>query len=50
MADRVKPGPVNETAAVREAVSIHTKKIYDSCRDKDCLEEWGPSLCPVCWV
>ncbi len=39
MADRVKPGPVNETAAVREAVSIHTKKIYDSCRDKDCLED-----------
>ena len=39
MADRVKPGPVNDTAAVREAVSIHTKKIYDSCRDKDCLED-----------
>ena len=22
----------------REAVCIHTDKIYDSCRDKDCLE------------
>ena len=39
MAERVKPGPVSETAAIREAVSIHTKKIYDSCRDKDCLED-----------
>lgn len=24
---------------VREAVSIHTKKIFDSCRDKDCMED-----------
>ncbi len=39
MADQVKPGPVDSTAAVREAVSVHTKKIYDSCRDKDCLED-----------
>ena len=39
MADKVKPGPVDGTAAVREAVSVHTKKIYDSCRDKDCLED-----------
>ena len=39
MAERVKPGPVGEAAAIREAVSIHTKKIYDSCRDKDCLED-----------
>lgn len=22
----------------REAVCIHTDKVYDSCRDKDCLE------------
>ena len=22
----------------REAVCVHTDKIYDSCRDKDCLE------------
>ena len=39
MADRVKPGPVDHAATVREAVSVHTKKIYDSCRDKDCLED-----------
>lgn len=23
----------------REAVCIHTDKIYDSCRDKDCVED-----------
>ena len=39
MADRVKPGPVDHAATIREAVSVHTKKIYDSCRDKDCLED-----------
>lgn len=22
----------------KEAVCIHTEKVYDSCRDKDCLE------------
>ena len=39
MADRVVPGPVDNSAPVREAVSIHTRKIYDSCRDKDCIED-----------
>ena len=39
MAERVKPGPVEAEATIREAVSVHTKKIYDSCRDKDCLED-----------
>ncbi|MBR2742301.1 MAG: hypothetical protein IKD89_01790 [Clostridia bacterium] len=30
----------NETArAVREAVCIDTKRIYDSCRDRDCLRD-----------
>jgi len=33
MADRVMPGPVENTASIREAVSIHTKKIFDSCRE-----------------
>ena len=31
MNDRVRPVP----DCIREAVCIHTKKIYDSCRDKD---------------
>ena len=39
MADKVVPGPVEGSAAVREAVCIHTRKIFDSCRDKDCIED-----------
>lgn len=35
----VTPGPVGEDAAIREAVCVHTRKIYDSCRDKDCIED-----------
>lgn len=35
MSDRVVPGPVQDSCGIREAVCIHTKKIYDSCRDKD---------------
>ncbi len=39
MADRVLPGPVDSSALIREAVCVHTKKIYSSCRDKDCVED-----------
>ena len=39
MADRVMPGPVDNTACIREAVCIHTRKIFDACRDKDCIED-----------
>ena len=39
MADRVMPGPVNREAVIREAVSINTRKIFDSCRDKDCVDD-----------
>ena len=39
MADRVMPGPVNREAVIREAVSINTRKIFDSCRDKDCIDD-----------
>ena len=39
MAERVAPGPVNNEAVIREAVSISTRKIFDSCRDKDCIED-----------
>ena len=39
MADRVMPGPVNKEAVIREAVSINTRKIFDSCRDKDCIDD-----------
>ncbi len=39
MADKVLPGPVDSTAGANEAVCIHTHKVYDSCRDKDCIED-----------
>ncbi len=39
MAEKVMPGPVQDDACIREAVCIHTKKIFDSCRDKDCVED-----------
>ena len=35
MSERVLPGPIEDLRCVREAVCIHTRKIYDSCRDKD---------------
>ena len=35
MADFIEPGPVSDTAGIREAVCIHTRKIFDSCREKD---------------
>ena len=41
MAERATPGPIGgkNCCDEREAVCIHTKKIYDSCRDKDCIED-----------
>ena len=45
MPDRVSPGPVQENACIREAVCVHTRKVYDSCKDKDCIEDLR--LCPT---
>ena len=39
MAENGMPGPVCDLSSVRESVCIHTKKIFDSCRDKDCIED-----------
>ena len=39
MPEKVMPGPVAEDASIREAVCLHTRKIFDSCRDKDCMED-----------
>lgn len=39
MADRVVAGPVEGSAGIREAVCINTRKIFDSCRDKDCVDD-----------
>ena len=46
MAERIAPGPVSNMKDC-EAVCIHTKKIYDSCRDKDCIEDlrFYPTAC-----
>ncbi len=35
MPEKVMPGPVEDLSGIREAVCIHTRKIYDSCREKD---------------
>ncbi len=39
MAEKVLPGPVDSTAGIKEAVCVHTRKIFDSCRDSDCIED-----------
>ena len=41
MPSRVFPGPIEDEArtSFREAVCVHTSKIFDSCRDKDCIED-----------
>ncbi len=39
MPEKVAPGPVQDSACIREAVCIDTKKIFDSCKDKDCIED-----------
>lgn len=42
MSDKIVAGPLSDdcqSGRFREAVCIHTNKIYDQCRDKDCLED-----------
>ena len=39
MPDRTAAGPADPAALIREAVSVHTRKIFDSCRDKDCVDD-----------
>ncbi|MCG8502451.1 MAG: hypothetical protein MJB12_18870 [Firmicutes bacterium] len=41
MSDRVKAGPLGEgcNPIFKEAVCIQTDKVYDSCKEKDCLED-----------
>ncbi len=38
MADKILPGPV-ERPRPAESVNIHTEKILDACRDKDCIDD-----------
>ncbi len=39
MADRVLPGPVEAATCASGSVNIHTNKIFDCCKDKDCIED-----------
>ncbi len=39
MPSKITPGPIDDDVTIREAVCIHTSKIYDSCKEKDCLED-----------
>ena len=39
MADRVLPGPVESSRAAAGGINIHTSKILDACRDKDCIDD-----------
>ena len=39
MPEKVMPGPVCDAGGIREAVCVHTRKIMDACRDKDCIED-----------
>lgn len=38
MPEKVMPGPVEDSRGIREAVCIHTRKVMDAARDKDCVE------------
>lgn len=39
MGEKMNPGPVCGTNGIREAVCVHTKKVYDSCRSKECVRD-----------
>ncbi|MBR6747312.1 MAG: hypothetical protein IKM07_00115 [Clostridia bacterium] len=39
MIDKVMPGPIHGSPCLKEAVCIHTRKIYDSCRLKECMQD-----------
>ena len=39
MADRRYPSATSPCEEVKNSVCIHTDKVYDSCKDKDCIED-----------
>ena len=39
MPDTISQSPVQEDMCVKDAACVHTKKIYDSCQSKDCIED-----------
>jgi hypothetical protein len=46
--DRVVSGLIshNDLCKIREAVCVQTEKIYDSCKEKDCIENARVLFCP----
>ena len=38
MSEKIAPGPVGGSC-FREAVCIHTNKVYDSCKSKECIRD-----------
>lgn len=45
MPDKICAGPVHGSPPIKEAVCINTKKVYDSCRYRDCLQDIRIYLC-----
>lgn len=39
MQERMSPGPVSSNNCFKEAVCIHTNKVYDSCKSKECVRD-----------
>ena len=39
MPERVVPNRPDDVPQIREAVSVSTRKIFDGCRDKDCVDD-----------
>ena len=39
MAEKAVTEPAESPGTIREAVCVDTKKIFDSCRDKDCVDD-----------
>lgn len=39
MSEKIAPGPVGGNSCFREAVCIHTSKVYDSCKSKECIRD-----------
>ena len=46
MAENQNRAPNGGAQCINEAVCIHTNKIFDSCMDKDCIEDLHVILCP----
>ena len=48
MPEKVVPGPVSDERRIREAVCIHTKKIFDSCKESYIILNLSPNFIANC--